>query len=240
MWLAQRAIPGSAEAIEELRQAGKRVIFLTNNSGPRVSDYVKALANVGVPCGPDDLATSAQAAASLLAQGERVALIGDQGAQEALAAKGAELVAPAEGPAVVLVGRTVELDYWLLAAAATAVRNGSRFVATNTDATFPTADQGLLPGAGALVAFVSTAAGRPAEVAGKPHQPMADLVRQRFGPLEMMVGDRPETDGLFARLAGARFGLVLSGVTKRADLPVEPTPDLVADDLVGLVRLYLG
>ena len=240
VWLAQRGIPGSADAIKELREAGKRVVFLTNNSGPRVPAYVSALGNIGVDCDADDIVTSAQAAASLLGYGERVALIGDEGAQEALAGKGAQLVAPTDSPAVVLVGRTVELDYGQLAAAATAVRNGARFIATNTDATFPTADQGLLPGAGALVAFVSTAAGRPAEVAGKPHQAMADLVKQRFGPLEMMVGDRPETDGVFAQVAGARFGLVLSGVTKRRDLPVEPEPDMVADDLAGLARQILA
>jgi ribonucleotide monophosphatase NagD (HAD superfamily) len=141
----------------------------------------------------------------------------------------------------------------VLAAAASAVRAGARFIATNSDATFPTGgpdaatpgaghagDDGLLPGAGALVAFVATAAGRQPEVAGKPHPPMATLVRARFGELRMVAGDRPDTDGLFAKLVGARFGLVLSGVTRPADLPVEPTPDLVGDDLLALARQYLA
>jgi ribonucleotide monophosphatase NagD (HAD superfamily) len=72
-------------------------------------------------------------------------------------------------------------------------------------------------------------------VAGKPHQAMADLVAERVGAVEMMVGDRPSTDGLFARRLGAGFALVLSGVTSALDLPVEPAPDVVAADLSDLV-----
>jgi ribonucleotide monophosphatase NagD (HAD superfamily) len=51
-----------------------------------------------------------------------------------------------------------------------------------------------------------------------------------------MVGDRPETDGLFAKVLGYRFALVLTGVTGQADLPVDPTPDVVAPSLGDLVR----
>jgi ribonucleotide monophosphatase NagD (HAD superfamily) len=65
---------------------------------------------------------------------------------------------------------------------------------------------------------------------------MAALVRSRYGDLAMVAGDRPDTDGLFAKLVGAHFGLVLTGVTLRSDLPVEPAPDAVGDDLLSLVR----
>jgi ribonucleotide monophosphatase NagD (HAD superfamily) len=65
---------------------------------------------------------------------------------------------------------------------------------------------------------------------------MADLVAARVGPVDVLVGDRPSTDGLMARRLGTRFALVLSGVTSRNDLPVDPEPDVVADDLASLVR----
>lgn len=239
VWLAGRGIPGSAEAVSELKEAGERVVFLTNNSGPTVGAYVEALGKVGIACSQAELVTSSQAAAALLAPGARTAVVGDAGIHEALEARGVEVVDARSSPQAVVVGRRTELDYWELAAAATAVREGARFIATNADATFPGGAAGLLPGAGALVAFVSTASGRQPEVAGKPHEPMAALVRSRFGDLAVMAGDRPDTDGRFARLVGARFGLVFSGVTSRADLPVDPTPDLVADDLHDLVRDYL-
>jgi glycerol-1-phosphatase len=239
VWLARRGIPGSADAVTALRNVGKRVIFLTNNSGPRLADHIYALNQVGIECGPDDVATSAQAAASLVAKGSRAAMIGDDGVREALAARDVEVVAASQGPETVVVGRTVDLDYDELSAAASAVREGARFIATNTDATFPVGDSKLLPGAGALVAFVATAAGKRPEVAGKPHEAMAALVRARYGQLEMMVGDRPDTDGLFGQAVGAQFGLVLSGVTGRGDLPVEPRPELIGDDLAALVASYL-
>lgn len=238
VWLAGEALPGAAEAVEQLRRAGDRVVFLTNNSGPRLAGHLAKLAAVGIRCEAGDLVTSAEAAASLIPPGSRVAVVGDEGIYEALAERSVEVVAPHDSPSAVVVGRTVELDYDELAAAAGAVRAGARFVATNTDATFPTGD-GLLPGAGALVAFLATASGREPEVAGKPHEAMANLVRRRYGQVEVMAGDRPDTDGLFAKRLGARFGLVFSGVTRRGDLPVEPAPDLVADDLAGLVREYV-
>ena len=74
-------------------------------------------------------------------------------------------------------------------------------------------------------------------VAGKPHQPFADLVTARFGTDGIMVGDQPLTDGRLAVRLGYRFGLVLTGVTKQGDLPVDPTPDLIAADLPALVAL---
>jgi 4-nitrophenyl phosphatase len=240
VWLAGRALPGAAGAVEALRQAGERVVFLTNNSGPLVAGHVDALTRIGISCAAEDLATSAQAAASLLARHSRVAVIGDEGIREALAAREVDEVDPSDRPDALIVGRTLQLEYGVLAAAATAVRRGARFIATNTDATFPTGGpNGLLPGAGAVVAFVATAAGRHPEVAGKPHEPMAALVKARFGPLSVVAGDRPDTDGLFAKRVGARFGLVLSGVTRASDLPVEPAPDRVARDLAALVSDYL-
>jgi HAD superfamily hydrolase (TIGR01450 family) len=239
VWLAGRALPGSPEAVKALRDAGERVVFLTNNSGPLVSEHLRALARIGIEARSEDLTTSSQAAASTLQAGERVAVIGEGGVLEALAGRGVEVVPADARPQAVVVGRTLQLDYLALSAAAAAVRDGARFVATNTDATFPTGD-GLQPGAGALVAFLSVAAGREPLVAGKPHEAMAALVRARYGDVSVMAGDRADTDGCFAVALGARFALVLSGVTRPSDLPVQPAPDLVGPDLAAVVKSYLS
>ena len=239
IWLGGEPIPGSAAAVDRIRGAGHQVAFVTNNSGPTRAEYVKMLAGAGVEARESELATSAQAAASLFAPGERVAVVGGDGVLEALADRGVTVVEPADDPAGVIVGRTLDLDHDRLAAAATAIRGGARFVATNGDATFPTAT-GLLPGAGALVAYLATASGVTAEVAGKPHRPVADLVQDRFGTVDIMVGDRPDTDGLFAAMIHARFALVLSGVTTRADLPIDPAPDLVGADLRAVTDQLIG
>lgn len=239
VWLAGQAIPGAADAVRRLRQDGHRVAFVTNNSTPTVDEYVRRLAGAGIEVEPSELATSSQAAAVLLEPGTRAAYVGGAGVEEALVERGVQVVAMDEAPAAVVVGRSLELDFAQLAAAATAIRDGARFVATNTDATFPT-PQGPEPGAGALVAYLQVGSGRAAEVAGKPEQAMADLVRSRFGDPDVVVGDRAETDGALAQRMASPFVLVLTGVTRPEDLPVRPTPELVADDLAAAVRELLA
>lgn len=215
VWLARQAIPGAPEAIDRLRRGGRRVVFVTNNSMSVVADQERALADIGVPA-VGDVLTSAQAAATLVRPGERVLVCGGPGVAEALAACGAEPVH--DGPAdAVVVGLHQDFDYWRMQAANAAIRGGARFIATNDDASYPTPD-GPIPGAGALVAAVATAAGRLPVFAGKPHAPMAQLVRERCGPsfsdrTALMVGDRWSTDGLFAAALGCPFALVRSGVT---------------------------
>lgn len=239
VWLSGQAIPGSADAVRRLRDGGHRVAFVTNNSTPTVDEYVERLARAGIGISPEELATSSQAAASLLEPGSRVAYVGGEGVRQALLERGAELVPVDDSPVAVVVGRSLELDFDELAEAARAIREGARFVATNTDATFPT-PEGPEPGAGALVAYLQVGSGRAAEVAGKPEQAMADLVRSRYGAPDVVVGDRAETDGAFAVRVSAPFALVLTGVTRRADLPVRPAPVLVADDLAGAVQAFLS
>ncbi|HUE60115.1 MAG TPA: HAD-IIA family hydrolase [Acidimicrobiales bacterium] len=238
VWLAGTPIPGSASAIERLHAAGHRVAFVTNNSTPRVAEHVERLAHAGVQAGADELVTSAQAAASILEPGARAACIAGGGVREALEQRGVSVVAPIELPEAVVVGRTLSLDFQELSDAASAIRSGARFIATNTDATFPT-PHGLEPGAGALVAFLEVASGQKPETAGKPGKPMSELLKARFGEVGIVVGDRPDTDGLFARRLGAKFALVLSGVTRESDLPVDPAPDLLGGDLQTVVALQL-
>ncbi|HEX3946457.1 MAG TPA: HAD hydrolase-like protein, partial [Acidimicrobiales bacterium] len=141
----------------------------------------------------------------------------------------------------VVVGWTRRFDFDGLTAAARAVHGGARLVGTNDDPTHPTPD-GLIPGGGSLLAAVATASGATPVVAGKPHQPMADLIGQRAGDLVAVVGDRPSTDGQLARRLGVPFALVLSGVTSadgREDgtgRPAGDPPAAVADDFRSLVR----
>ena len=155
------------------------------------------------------------------------------GSREAVTGRGATIVTGTDAD-VVIVGWTRDFDYDVLTVAMHAVRGGARLIGTNEDPTYPAPD-GLLPGGGSLVAAVAYASGVQATFAGKPHPPTVAAVNERFGRIEMLVGDQPRTDGALALALGAPFGLVLSGVTRREDLPVEPPPDVVADDLASLV-----
>jgi HAD superfamily hydrolase (TIGR01450 family) len=235
VWLRGEPVPGAADAVARLRDGGERVLFITNNSHPTVAELRQQLKEAGIAADDDDLITSAQAAAGLLEAGSTALVLGGGGVVEALERQGVEIVTDPDAADAVVVGIARQLDYEGLAAASTAVRRGARLVATNDDATFPTPD-GPQPGAGAILAAVVTASATEPEIAGKPHAPIAALITARVGSVSTVVGDRPDTDGLLARRLGARFALVLTGVTERSDLPVEPEPDDVADDLAALVE----
>ena len=240
VWLADDVIPGVPEAVARVREAGQDILFLTNNSSPRVDELLEKLAGMGIDVEPHEIVTSAQAAAGMLVPGSIALVCAGDGVREALEARGVRTVH--EGPAeAVVVGFHKTFDYGRLDAAYQAVRGGARLIGTNDDATYPTPD-GPIPGGGALLASVATAAGVKAEVAGKPYPPMADAVRERIGDVEqgILVGDRPNTDGLMARRLGFRFALVFTGVTDEDELPVDPEPDLTAPDLPTLVDQELA
>jgi 4-nitrophenyl phosphatase len=172
-----------------------------------------------------------------------VLLCAGPGAAEELATAGAVLVdgSSSDGDAPVdsvVVGFHRSFDYEEMRRAATAVRGGARLLATNDDATYPTPD-GPIPGGGAILAGIATAAGRKPLVAGKPYEPMAALVRSLVPDAiadVVMVGDRLDTDGRFATTIGCRFALVLTGVTTAAEVPTDPAPAFVAHDLAALVE----
>lgn len=233
VWLTGEPIDGAPEAVARLHRAGVRTLFATNNSAPTVAELRARLARAGIDAGPDDLVTSAQAAARMVEPGGTALILADGGVAEALTKRGIAVVE--DGPAdTVVVGWTRRFDFDRLARAAAAVRAGARLIGTNEDPTHPT-PHGLLPGSGALLAAVAAASGAEPEVAGKPHRPLADLVAERAGDVVVAVGDRPATDGLLARRLGVPFALVLSGVTGPEDPPPDPPAEVVAPDLATLV-----
>lgn len=245
VWLASTPIPGAADALARLRAAGVDVVYVTNNAYPTVAGHEAKLASMGIDAA-GAVISSPMGAAALLQPGERVLVAGGAGVDEAVRAAGAtavsyaELDEPgAEPVAAVVVGFHRDFDYDKMRIASTAVRDGARLIATNDDPTYPT-ESAIVPGNGAILAGIATAAGVAPVIAGKPHEPIATVVRARArGQRGLVIGDRPDTDGDFATTLGWGFGLVLSGVTTADDLPVTPTPDLVAVDLAALVDQLL-
>ncbi len=265
VWLMHQPIAGSVDAIKSLRNAGHRVLFVTNNSFSVVADQENALAKIGIDA-HGDVVTSSQAAGVLLRKGERVLLGGGPGAVEAIKNAGAILVGRSDehnldgldGHAidgdtdqeidVVLVGYHATFDYRGLTKLSNAVRNGARLIATNDDATYPT-PHGLIPGGGSILAAVAAASGVEPIIAGKPHKPMADLVRQvlRVDDLSnaWMVGDRPSTDGLFAQTVGCKFAQVLTGISSANDVSDVASTSANGDshvfaDLATFAKMIVG
>ncbi len=250
LWLGETPIRGSFDAVRELRAAGERVLFLTNNSSMTIAAYVAKMGTMGLEVAAEELCTSAQAAAELVEPGEVALVCGGDGIVEALTNRGVRCVRELEpGISAVVAGIDRQFTYDKLKTAFKAVHAGARLIGTNDDPTYPTID-GPIPGGGAIVAAIAYAAGISPQFGGKPNAAAAEVVFQRLGlglnPTAaerrnlLMVGDRPSTDGGMAVTMGARFGLVLSGVTLRAELPVNPTPDLIAENLAALVASELS
>ena len=265
VWLMHQPIAGSVNAIESLRNAGHRVLFVTNNSYSVVADQENALAKIGIDA-HNDVVTSSQAAGALLRKGERVLLGGGPGAVEAIKNAGAILAGRSddhiEGDSdaqkmnsefdqefdVVMVGYHATFDYRGLTRLSNAVRKGARLIATNDDATYPT-PHGLIPGGGSILAAVAAASDVEPIIAGKPHKPMADLVRQVLGINDLsdawMVGDRPSTDGLFAQTVGCKFAQVLTGISSLNDVSDDASDGVRGDthvfaDLAAFAKMIVG
>ncbi len=243
IWLADEPIPGAADAVARLGDLGVRVAYFTNNSFPLLAQHLDKLHRFGLEPAAEDVLTSPQAAARCCMPGERALVLGGAGILEALAARGVEAQGVSDDMAangadaphvdVVVCGIDPGLTYQRLAVATGALRRGARFVATNDDATFPRPD-GVVPGAGAIVAALATASARQPIIAGKPNAPAAELAVERLGRIDLVVGDRASTDGALALRLGVPFALVLSGVTPPAHGPLEVEPAIEAADLAAL------
>ena len=233
VWLGDKVIQGVGESITSLREKGEQVFFVTNNSGRTVFEVEEKLNSFNIePAGGG--ITSAMAMATLLSPDETVLTLCGKGAVEEMEKVGAKPVKEGKADSVV-VGFHEDFDYWKLTAALQAIDAGARLIATNDDLTYPSHD-GIRPGAGSILASLVAATEAVPEIAGKPYQPMCDLLNELSGGSGIMVGDRPDTDGRFAKNLGWDFGLVLSGVTKVSDLPVDPPHDFLANNLPDMVE----
>lgn len=243
VYRGDEALPGAADAIDELRAKGVRLLFCTNNSSATVDQYVDKLARFGVETGSNEILTSAVVTAEVLAergfQGKRAIVIGGRGIRECLEAIGVEIDDDPESISVdvVVVGLDPSFSYEDMKRANSALRHGAAFVATNDDKELPAGDE-LVPGAGAILSSIETASGRRAETMGKPHRPMMEAAARRLeGATHVaLIGDRPETDLKGARLLNWKTILALSGVTRREDLSdLDFEPDAVVESLAELM-----
>ncbi len=243
LYRGDEAIPGTEEFVCFLREQGIGFVLATNNSTRTPQQYVHKLAGMGVTVYANEVLTSAQATASYLVctapPGTRVFVVGQDGLWTALREAGFDLVE--DDAEYVVAGMDFTVCYERLAQAALLIRAGARFIGTNPDCTFPS-ERGILPGAGALLAFLEASTGVTPTVIGKPESAMIEQALALMGAHDAttaMLGDRLETDILAGRRAGLPTLLVLSGVTSRAMLAAsEIQPDLVFRDVGHLHSVW--
>jgi glycerol-1-phosphatase len=246
VWIGREPVPGAPEALRTLLEAGKRVVFVTNNPGRPPGAYAERLGELGVAVGPSQIVTAGMVAARLAGEAAAAAgeggtalVIGAPALKEMVAATGARVVEGEEAwdADVVVVSGHRGFEYDELLASKRALDRGAALFATSHDPTMPYPG-GELPGTGAVLAAVETASGRRAEIAGKPERHLFAMARAALGGAERvaMVGDRITSDIEGGRRAGLETVLVLSGTTSREEAAAaEPAPDFVLGDLSGLL-----
>jgi 4-nitrophenyl phosphatase len=240
IFLGAEAISGAGAALAAIADSGTKIIFATNNA-TKTTDHVadRIAAETGFVPRPQTIATAATAAAEALgADDDPVLVVGESGLVETLVESGRTIAAEPTSARSVVVGLDRDITYDKLEQAATAIRRGARFIATNTDVTFPMPG-GPVPGAGAIVAAIAAASESSPEVTGKPHQSMVQHISHLLGPGDWMVGERPETDRARARAAGWKAVLTLTGITRSVDdVPRDLRPDLVIESIVDLTEMF--
>lgn len=252
IYLGEQLLPGVLEALPQLRAAGKRLLFVSNNplSPPRL--YAEKLTRLGLPTQADEVITSGCVLANYLARhypALRLYVIGEQSLKSELETAGLVLLdaPPDADPRQVIDPHGIEalvvsfdrtLDYRKLNIAYQALLNGAHFFATNSDKACPVPG-GSIPDSGATIAYLEHISGRNLELlAGKPSPLMLETALEKMGlPAVrcMMVGDRLETDMRMGQQAGMATALMLTGATSRAQAQNHPQPpDFILDSLAEL------
>ncbi len=219
------ALPGAVEFLAHLIDRGKRFLVLTNNSIFTPRDLAARLAQSGLEVPEESIWTSALATATFLA--DQLAfgsayVIGEAGMTTALHEVGYTLTD--RNPNFVVLGETRTYSFETITKAIRLIERGARFIATNPDATGPSAD-GPLPATGSVAALITKATGRHPYFVGKPNPMMFRSALNRIeahSETTVMVGDRMDTDIVAGIEAGLDTVLVLTGSTKATDLEQFP------------------
>ncbi len=238
IYRGSQRLPYAKEFIEFLQKRGIEFVFATNNSTKTREMFSEKLARMGIHVAPERIITSSYATAEYLKAREkygRAIIIGERGVEEETKCIGWEILPLEEWKKAthVLVGMDRKLTYEKLKAGTLAINNGAKFIATNNDVNFPS-EEGLIPGAGSMVAALEAATGKKAFVVGKPNEPYIEIIRKTLGDEEYwVIGDRADTDMILAERMGAKKVLLLTGVAN------EPTgkEDLVVKNLGELVEV---
>jgi NagD protein len=236
-----KALPGAADLLKQWHEDGTEYLILTNNSIFTPRDLAARLRISGIDVPEERIWTSALATADFCASqmpGGSAFVIGEAGITTALHEAG--FIMTETSPDFVVVGETRNYSFEAITKAIRLINNGARFIATNPDATGPSAE-GPLPATGAIAALITKATGREPYIVGKPNPMMFRSAMNKIGAHSEttgMIGDRMDTDIVAGIEAGLFTVLVMSGITgDDSEVTRYPfRPDEVLSGVSQLVR----
>jgi len=244
LYRGDTVLPHVNDFLDVLNERDFPYVLATNNSTRLPEQYVQKLAAMGVEVTSDRIQTSGQATASYLKErypsGTTVYVLGMTALEAAIYGDG-YFVQAGKDAQVVVSGADFAVTYEKLRIATLAIRRGAAFVATNGDTTFPT-EEGLIPGAGAILAALVAATSVEPDVVGKPSTGMLLQGAALLGsePAHtVMLGDRLDTDILAGQRAGFITVMVLTGVSTMDEVKTSDIqPNVLLPDLSPLVEYY--
>jgi HAD superfamily hydrolase (TIGR01450 family) len=217
--VGEEATPRADEACAALRNEGKGVAFITNDSRLAPEEVVQQLWGLGVRASLLEVVTVGGALQHVLAQTPdwRTAfVIGSPAIHRHVEAAGVRILnftdLDTRADVVVVAGHDA-FDYAELRTATQAVLGGAGLITAGRDPTYPMPD-GPWPGTGAVIAAVEAATGATAISVGKPEAQLFRTALDRLGGgTALVVGDRLDADVAGAHALGLDAALVLTGVT---------------------------
>jgi len=243
LWRGDRAMPGLTEFFSFLREHHIRFVLATNNATRTAAQYAEKLAEFGVRVFEAEILPSCDVVSDYLKTvtppGTRVFVVGEAALADSIRARGF-VVNDAEAE-IVVAGLDRQATFAKLAQATRLIRHGARFVGTNPDKTWPGENE-IMPGAGAILAFLEAATEVKPFIVSKPEPIMFQQAMARMGSrpeTTVMIGDRLETDILGGQCAGLKTILVLSGVSAEADIEqMGIRPDWIFRDIGELTQVW--
>ncbi|MFM5968014.1 MAG: HAD-IIA family hydrolase [Micrococcales bacterium] len=229
LWHEGKPLPGACELIAKWQADGTPFLVLTNNSIFTARDLSARLKAGGLDVPEDRIWTSAMATATFLKKQSpngTAYVLGEAGLTTALHEIG--YVMTDVDPDYVVLGETRNFNFDTLTKAIRLINKGARFIATNPDATGPSAD-GVLPATGSVAALITKATGREPYIVGKPNPMMFRSAMNKIAAHSEstgMIGDRMDTDVVAGIEAGLHTVLVLTGIADDAEIrkyPFRPT-----------------
>lgn len=235
-----RALPGAAEVIKQWKEEGLRFLVLTNNSIYTPRDLAARLKATGLAIPEEAIWTSALATADFLHSQKpkgTAFVLGEAGLTTAMHEIG--YVMTDVNPDYVVLGETRNFNFDSLTKAIRLINNGSRFIATNPDATGPSAD-GVLPATGSVAALITKATGKDPYIVGKPNPMMFRSAMNKINAHSEttgMIGDRMDTDIVAGIEAGLHTVLVLTGIADDAEINKYPfRPNEILNSIADLLN----
>jgi NagD protein len=232
VYLSDNLIPGADRVIHQLRETGRKVVFLSNKPLQTRKDYAEKLTRLGIPTQPEEVINSTLVMVNYLKKIKpqaRLFVVGETPFIEELKREGFTITEDPKEIEYVVVAFDRTFDYHKLNISYQAIKLGAHFVATNPDRTCPV-EGGEIPDCAGMIAAIEAVTQKKVEViVGKPSPIMIQTVLEMMGlkPEDcILIGDRLETDIKMGKDAGIATGIVLTGVTDEKTLmQYKHTPD---------------